>query len=303
MKLYDKIIEIFVTADDFCGQLDNLLTVHQIESPESKRKRKRKSTMSTSEVITIMVSFHLSSMRNFKHYYLYYVQKHLQKEFPHTVSYNRFVELMKQSALYLALFLKNNCRGECTGISFIDSTPVKVCNNRRIHQHKVFEGVATRGKSSVGWFYGFKLHLVINDQGEMINFAITPANTDDRNVNVMGKLCKKLFGKLFGDKGYLSQKLFEFLFHDGIHLITKIRSNMKNQLMDLKDKLYLRKRAIIETVNDELKNICQIEHTRHRSVANFFTNLLSGLAAYHFLPKKPSIKVVYDNSNQLSIFQ
>ena len=105
------------------------------------------------------------------------------------------------------------------------------------------------------------------------------------------KLHKNIFGKLYGDKGYISKDLFEKLFVDGVHLITKIRKNMKNALMLIHDKIVLRKRVLIETVNDELKNICQIEHTRHRSFHNFITNLLSGLIAYSFFPKKPSINL------------
>ena len=107
-------------------------------------------------------------------------------------------------------------------------------------------------------------------------------------------LHKRIFGKLYGDKGYISKDLFEKLFVDGVHLITKIKKNMKNSLMLLQDKIALRKRALIEIVNDELKNICQIEHTRHRSFENFTTNLLSGLIAYSFFEKKPSINLQED---------
>jgi hypothetical protein len=178
---------------------------------------------------------------------------------------------------------------KCTGISFIDSTTLDVCDNRRIHSHKVFKDFAQRGKSTTGWFYGFKLHLTVNDKGEILSFCLTTGNTDDRDKNVMEILTKRLFGKLFGDKGYLSQKLFEDLHSKGIELIAKLKKNMKNRLMYLKDKLLLRKRAIIQTINDQLKNICQIEHTRHRSVYNFSTNIIAGLVAYSFLPKKPSL--------------
>ena len=107
-------------------------------------------------------------------------------------------------------------------------------------------------------------------------------------------LHKRIFGKLYGDKGYISKDLFEKLFVDGVHLITKIKKNMKNSLILLQDKIALRKRALIETVNDELKNICQIEHTRHRSFENFTTNLLSVLIAYSFFDKKPSINLQED---------
>jgi transposase len=183
-------------------------------------------------------------------------------------------------------------KGATTGISFIDSTSIKVCHNIRIKRNKVFAGLAKRGKSSMGWFFGFKLHLVVNDQGEILSFFITAGNVSDRDP--VKHLTKNLMGKLFGDKGYLSKKLFEDLFQRGLQLITNIRKNMKNKFVPLMDKMLLRKRFIIETINDQLKNISQIEHSRHRSVTNFMVNLLAGLAAYIHQPKKPSIKL-YDN--------
>jgi hypothetical protein len=216
---------------------------------------------------------------------------HLQKEFPQTVSYNRFVELQQKAVMPMAIFLKTFCLGACTGVSFIDSTPLKVCHIRREHSNKVFKGMATKGQCSIGWFFGFKLHLIINDKGEILDFMITQGNINDREPLKQKSFHERIFGKLFGDKGYISQTLFEQLFIDGIHLITKIRKNMKNCLMHIHDKILLKKRALIETVNDELKNICQIEHTRHRSFENFITNLLSGLIAYSFFPKKPCLNI------------
>ena len=196
--------------------------------------------------------------------------------------------------MHLAIFLKTCCLGKCTGISYIDSTPLRSCHIKREKQHKVFKGIAQKGQCSLGWFYGFKLHIIINDRGEILDFIITPGNVDDRKPLKDMDLHKRIFGKLYGDKGYISKDLFEKLFVDGVHLITKIKKNMKNSLMLLQDKIALRKRALIETVNDELKNICQIEHTRHRSFKNFTTNLLSGLIAYSFFDKKPSINLQED---------
>ena len=193
--------------------------------------------------------------------------------------------------------------GYCTGISFTDATSLRVCNNKRIFNHKVFDGIAQRAKSTIGYFFGFKLHLVINDKVEILNFVITPGNVDDREPLKNDRYLEKIFGKLFADKGYIGQKLFEQLFIDGIHLITGLKRNMKNCLMSMNDNILLRKRSIIETINDELKNICQIEHSRHRSFGSFLTNLISGLLAYSFLPKKPSIKYdVEPTFGQLSLF-
>lgn len=263
---------------------------------------KRKPKMSQSEVITILIIFHGMQFKNLKHFYVNFVQKHLTHLFPNTVSYNRFVELSQQAVLPMTLFLKMQCLGDCTGISYIDSTPVRVCKNKRIKRNKVFKDIAKVGKSTMGWFFGFKLHLIVNEKGDILNFVITPGNIDDRIPLNDAKFLKKIQGKLYGDKGYISAQITQLLFVDGIQLITGIRNNMKNCLMELKDKILLRKRSVIETINDELKNICQIEHSRHRSFTNFIANLISGLIAYSFFPKKPAIKYDLENTNQLVLF-
>jgi hypothetical protein len=226
----------------------------------------------------------------------------MQGEFPKTVSYNRFVELSTGVLMPMTIFLKTCCLGTCSGISFVDSTSIRVCNNKRIKRNKVFNGIAEVGKSTMGWFYGFKLHMVINDRGEILNFAITQANVDDRDPLKNESFLKAVFGKLFADKGYISEKFTNILFVNDIHLVTSIRNNMKNSLMSMSDKILLRKRSVIETVNDELKNICQLEHSRHRSFANFIANILAGLIAYSFLPKKPSISYQAVNHNQMMAF-
>lgn len=292
-----KITEIFYLVDEFCIEFEQAIKKHTLGN-----KPKRKPRMSCSEVITIMILFHSGGFKNMKHFYLYYVQKHQSDLFPNTVSYNRFVELMQAATLPMSIFMKTCCLGEGTGISFIDSTPIRVCKNKRIKRNKVFEGLAQVGKSTMGYFFGFKLHIVINDKGELLNFVITPGNTDDREPLKNESFIKALKGKLYADKGYISSQLTQVLFLDGLHLITSIRNNMKNVLMELKDKILLRKRSVIETVNDELKNICQVEHSRHRSFENFITNLISGLIAYSFFPKKPAIKYQPVETNQLAVF-
>lgn len=287
----DKITEIFFVIDEFSKNFAQVISSHGISADNSIKRRNRKSSLSDSEVMTILVLFHFGGFKNLKHFYLFYVQKHMTNEFPNTVSYNRFVELQKKVIVPLAIFLKTCALGKCTGISFIDSTPLRSCHVKREKQHKTMKDIAQKGQCSLGWFYGFKLHLIINDKGEILDFLITPGNVDDRKPLESMGLHKNIFGKLFGDKGYISKNLFEKLFVDGVHLITKIKKNMKNCLMLMQDKIALRKRALIETVNDELKNMCQIEHTRHRSFDNFITSLLSGLIAYSFFPKKPSINL------------
>lgn len=297
MISYSKITEIFCIIDEFCQEYDQV-----VDKALLGNSSKRPSVMSKSEIITITVLFHLGGFRTFKHFYIYYVQEHMKEEFPKTVSYNRFTELMQGNLMGMTLFLKTCCMGNCTGISFVDSTPIRVCKNKRIKRNKVFKGIANTGKSTMGWFYGFKLHIVINDKGEILTFTITQASEDDRTPLKQQRFLDKIFGKLFADKGYVGKDLAKLLFIDGIQLITNIKNNMKNCLMTISDKILLRKRSVIETVNDELKNICQVEHSRHRSFGNFLSNIISGLIAYSFLPKKPQIKFQTQNNNQICLF-
>lgn len=280
-----SLLNLFVAVDDFCQTLTSQmppLLVGRANRPG------RKPSLAASEVMTIIIYFHQSRYRDFKTYYTQYVMKHLRREFPNLVSYTRFVELMPLALWPLCLYLKTRL-GPVTGISFIDATALPVCHNRRIGRHKVFDGLAARGKTSMGWFFGFKLHLVVNDCGELLAFYVTPGNVDDRRP--VPHLARRLFGKLFGDKGYISQPLADQLLAQDVHLITGLRKNMKNRLLLLFDKLMLRKRALIETITDQLKNISQVAHTRHRSVDNFLVNLVAGLIAYTHQPKKPSLNL------------
>jgi hypothetical protein len=283
----ESLVELFVSVDDFCQAFLPPLEKHLLQSGQIQRRRER--SLRISEVMTILIHFHQSHYRNFKAYYSEYVLHHLRGEFPGLVSYTRFVDFIPSVLLPLCAYLRSTCLGDCTGLSFIDSTSIDVCLNQRIASHKVFAGFAERGKTSTGWFYGFKLHLVINDRGELLNVLLTPGNVDDRKP--VPNLVQKLFGKLFGDKGYISQPLMELLRQTiGVQMITKLKSNSKNHLpMTLIDRILLRRRAIVESVIDQLKNISQIEHSRHRSVVNFLVNLLCGLIAYAHQPKKPSL--------------
>jgi hypothetical protein len=285
-SIITQFIQLFCPIDDFCLKFEPEFIRRLLA--DGTRKRIRKCTLSLSEIMTIIIWFHRSSYRTFKDYYTKEVCTHLRWAFPKLVSYNRFVELMPCALLPLCCYLLTR-KGNCSGISFIDSTPIAVCHNRRIHSHRVLSDAAQRGKSTIGWFYGFKLHLIVNDQGELLAFRFTPGNTDDREP--VPEMTKDLFGKLFGDKGYISQKLFELLFADGVQLVTRLRKNMNNKLMPIFDKVMLRKRAIIETIHDQLKNISQIEHTRHRSPANFLVNVIAALIAYTHKEKKPSLNI------------
>ena len=278
------IVTIFCDIDDFCR---SLLAVGHPQLPAYGFPHSQStSRLSLSEVMTILIHFHQSHYRTFKAYYLEHVQVHLTSEFPHLVSYQRLIECLPAVLVPLGAYLQTRL-AVTHGLAFIDSLPLPVCHHRRIYSHQVFDGFAQRGKSSMGWFYGFKLHLVINDRGEVLGLTLTPGQVDDRRP--VAKLVRQLWGKLFGDRGYIGQELFEQLWTEGVQLITKLKRNRKNKLMPVLDKLLLRKRALIECVNDQWKNISQIEHTRHRSATNGIVNMLAAVVAYTFQPKKPAL--------------
>ena len=278
--------EIFCEIDDFCKAFFPQFERHLL--PGDDAKRRRAVTMSASEIMTIVVLFHLSHYRDFKNFYLDCVLRQMPGYFPKLLSYNRFVEVQGRVFCALCAFMKAKT-GHQGGLYYVDSTTIKVCRNQRINQHQTFDGIAERGKSSMGWFYGFKLHVTINHKGEIMAFCLTPGNTDDRKPVL--KLFRKLQGLAAGDKGYISKKLVAELAAMGINFITKTRRNMKPVERTKFEKFFLAKRAIVEAVIGQLKEICQIEHTRHRKPDNFLVNLMAALAAYTLKPRKPSINL------------
>ena len=288
--------EIFSHIDDFCNSFDCRYQHFFLTS--ATKKRRRACTLSLSEVMTIVVVFHTSGYRTFKDFYLICVCRELKPYFPKAVSYSRFVQIMEHALMPLTIFL-SGIKGRETGIYYVDSTSLEVCNIKREKRHKVFKGMATKGRNSMGWFFGFKLHLVINNLGEIMACSLSPANTDDRKP--VPQLVKNLNGWLFGDKGYLGKEFIEKLKAQSIDIFTKVKKNMKKRMINLTQQFYLSKRGLIETVNDQLKNICHIEHTRHRKPANAFVNLVSGLIAYSFKPRKPSIKHNKLSRNSMSL--
>jgi len=296
----DKITRIFVDVDDFVKDLD-LFSMKKQLLGDGVARRDRKTILTLSEMMTIYIGFHVSNHTNFKSYYKDFLSVHFKHLFPNLISYERFNQSQNRLFMPLMLYINNRCLGQCTGISYVDSTTLPVCHIKREKQHKVFKGIAQKSKSTMGWFFGFKIHLIINDKGEILSFCFSRANVDDRDTKIMAIMTKEVFGKLFGDRGYIDQKLAEYLWNDGVELIYKRRKNMKSMNLSDTDKILLRKRALIETVNDELKNICSIQHTRHRSLQGFLNNAISALIAYQSFDKKPSIKISHElnDPNQL----
>jgi hypothetical protein len=289
------ITTIYVDIDDFCKYVAAQLLP---ACSSTQERRVRQPELLASEVMTILVWFHHAGYRTFKTYYKEYVHDRFRAEFPALPSYNRFLELAKRVVMPLGLFLTTRY-GRCTGISFIDATTLDVCANQRIHQHKVFNDLAARGKTSTGWFYGFKLHVTVNDCGGLLGVCFTAGNVDERDRAVIDALTKRLKGTLVGDKGYISQPLSEELRAKGLEMLTKIKKGMRNKVMLMFDKLLLRKRALIECVIDALKNQCQIEHSRHRSVWGGIVTILAGLVMYTYLPKKPCLRFTEDEQHLL----
>src|SRR5512143_2208006 len=213
-----SLTELFYLRDDFCRRFEPAWQQRQLTS--GAQKRRRHTTLSLSELMTLIVLFHQLRFRQFKRFYLDYVCRHLRAAFPTLPSYPRCVELLPRCAAPLAALFEA-LKGACDGISIVDATSLAVCDNRRIARHRVFQGCARRGKTSMGWFYGFKLHAIINSRGELIRLTLTPGNVDDRKPLLT--LCRGLFGYLFADKGYIAQRLSQALTERNIQLIITLR--------------------------------------------------------------------------------
>ena len=283
----DKLIETFCDVDDFCNLFIPQWQKQLLRHGNIKRKRTYK--LSISEIITIIIHFHQSQYRNFKIYYLNYVYKHLRCCFPKLLSYTRFVGITANVLIPMSSYLSSKL-GKPTGIQFVDSTKIEVCHIMRAMRNKVFAGVARHGKGTMGWSFGFKLHLIINHLGEIVSLKITAGNEDDRKP--VPDMAEAIWGKLYADKGYISQALTGELLDKGVELITTVRKNMKKKFISLWDRALLKKRFIIETINDQLKNISYIEHSRHRSIQGFLLNMLGGLIAYCLKEDKPKLDLI-----------
>lgn len=289
-----KLIEIFMACDDFCLALQtwqaktHLAGVAQPRvlgagTPGPARQ------LADSEALCLVIFYHYSGYKCFEYYYQRLVLAQLRPYFPGLVSYERFVALLPRllpGFWVLTHWLVS--QSQRTGQYFADSKKLVVCHNARIHSNRVFTGVASRGKSSTGWFYGLKLHLVINELGEVVNFVVTPGNQADNNARVLRALLGGLQGQCYADRGYLS-KLFAEFYQQGLHLITRLRKGMKGAILPYVQAIKLRKRALIESVNDLLTSVFDLEHSRHRSPVNAFVHLLGGLCAYCFYDHKPAV--------------
>lgn len=283
------ITELFCFVDDFYKTIKNEMESHQICNKGKPKTVTRIPGLTGSEIMTIMLMFQESPCRNFKYFYKSYLQLY-RPEFPKTPTYERFISLMPR-VLYLLTILLCCLLRRNSKIAYMDSTSLNVCHPKRIRSNKVFKGLAKLGKSTKGWFFGFKLHIIIDDKGNLMRAKLTKGNVDDRAV--IPQMTADMTGLMFADKGYISNPLFMRLLARGLKLITGIKQNMKNILMSWNEKILLRKRSLVETVFDYLKNKFMLEHSRHRSFINMLLHIVSTLIAYQLKPTKPQISMRY----------
>ena len=289
-----QLVPIFCEIDDFCKELDQYSEHYFLTGPV-KGKRGPEGGLAISEIMTILIMFQMSKFRDFKNFYNGLLCVYYKSYFPGAPSYERFVNLMKRAIFPLTIFTQFK-GGKKTGIYYIDSSCLPVCHLKRSKRHKTFDAIADYGRTSVGWFFGLKLHIVTNNLGELLAFKITRGNRHD--CKEAQSLLKNLQGLAFGDKGYLGKKLFEELFVNGLKLITRKRKNMKESIiLSQHEQQLMNQRGIIETIIGHLKHYYQVWHTRHRSIINAMTHLVAALAAYSIEPLKLSAIKLLANCN------
>lgn len=281
-----KLVEIFVKSDDFCK---SLVQRQVSEHSQNNTFIDKTGQLSTAEMMSIVIFYHHSGIRCFSGYYKHVLAVHFSADFPDLCSYNRFVQKMPRLAFILYAFLFLACLSPATEANYIDATKLVVCHNKRIFNHQVFQGFASRGKSSTGWFYGFKIHAIVNQEGDLVHCQFTTGKVADNDQDLLRTMANYFQGKVYGDKGYIAAIKGE-LKDKGLDIISKVRKNMKKQKISQKEAYYLRHRGRIESCFERMKAFCNMEHSRHRSTKNLIVNLLAGLIAYTFLDKKPSIQ-------------
>jgi len=280
-----KIVEIFVDCDDFINDFSKEVSFHMIGTNQQPI-----SSLSASEIITICIIYHHSRLDCFKSFYTLVVKNVLRSYFPHAPSYTHFIKLKKYYLFDLFAFLWHSRLSKPSNeANFVDSKKLQISHIKRAHQHRVMKGLAEKGKTSIGWFYGLKLHLIINEYGQPCSFLVTSGNKTDNNEEVLKTLFRGLQGIFYGDKGYLT-KLKAWLKIQGVELITKVRKNMKKPKLTHKQKHYLKRRSLIETVFGLMTFQCDLDHSRHRSQYGFFSNIFSAIIAYTYLDSLPQMK-------------
>ncbi len=282
--MLERLVEIFCEVDDFYTAFFPQWKAYLIGSGASPRGPQP--GLCASEIITLLLVLHGSRFKYLKNFYHGPMGEVLRRYFPAMPCYERFVTIQKSVFIPLMFFLFSR-RGQKTGVYYIDSTALPVCHNRRIRRHKTFAGLAERGKTSMGWFFGFKLHLVFNDLNEIVALKLTSGNISD--TRPVPSLTKHLLGKLFGDKGYLGKELAAQLLRRGLTLFTRVRKNMKSLPISMTDKRLLNARHMAETIIGSIKAFSSLNLPKHRSPINAFLHILAAVTAYQLNPIKPNI--------------
>ena len=280
--MLDRLVEVFCEVDDFCKAFQDASESHRIGNGQGSRGPDP--GLAEAEIITLLLVLHSSGFKYLKSFYNSPMGEVLRRYFPGMPCYERFIVLQQRAFLPLVAFLVSKL-GKKTGVYYIDSTALPVCHNRRIGRHKTFTGLAARGRTSMGWFFGFKLHLVFNDLNEIVALKLTPGNVAD--TTPAPALTKALLGKLFGDKGYLSKKLAEELLRRGLTLFTRVRKNMKSRPVSMIDRVLLNGRNMAETIIGSLKGRSSLHLPKHRLPCNGFLHMTAALVAYQLDPIQP----------------
>jgi hypothetical protein len=295
--MLDRLTELYMICDDFCKHYENWQKkCKQITDKNKPKTRCRKGLLTLSEIVCILVLYQSSNMKNFKSFYLT-LGFEIKSAFPNLCSYQRFIAL-REKAIPVLILLHYAVLSSCDGISYVDSTTIKACHIKREKRHKTFKLWAKKSKGTMGWFYGFKLHIIVNSKGELLNAFFSAGNVDDRDG--LREMCKNIFGDIVGDRGYIGKDLKTELSEKGMNLITRAKKNMKKQSLSLKEDALLKSRNIIETVIGKLKIECTIEHTRHRSLNGLMINILCALISYSLMSKKPKTEIKYAKNIDLN---
>ncbi len=281
MLLRDKITQIFYDFDEYLKiNFANIDNSFSLTNPLK---------MSFSEIGAIAIAYHQSTHKCFKFYYQEEILGNLISFFPSAISYERFVSIQHRVLPFLVAFLKTTRLCSPTDANYIDASKLEICHLMRVASNKVFKGQAKYGRTIMGRFYGYKFHLIINHLGEIVNVIFSKGNVADNNKKMLREITEDFTGLLIGDKGYITTIKDELL-ENGINLVTKPRKNMKPVKHTPQVEYYKKHRGLIETTNGLLKEKANIQHTRHRSTANFEINLWAAIIAYTYNEKLPSIK-------------
>lgn len=292
----NKLIAIYCEVDDLLKAYENYRS--QTQCPE--RKPTRVPCLSGAEVCTILVMFQMSGMKTFEYFYRQNYERGKSRDFPKAPTYECFLDYISRAFPCMLLWARFLCaRSARDGLYVIDSKKLEVCHLKRERGHKVFKEIAAKGKSSMGWFYGFKVHLIINSKCEIVAFEFTPGNVADNNHALLRRMLGGLQGTCVGDRGYLT-KLFDEFLDNGLHLLSKARSKMRKLPAKNEHVQLLKKRGIIETVNDLLASVYDIEHSRHRKPVNAFAHMLSALIAYQHQDAKPRLNLEGENKKRIN---